>query len=154
MQARDTFDTLEVGAAWRSTGRTLTEADLVQSCMSSGDWHPIHADESHARSTPLGRRIFHGSYGLHVATGMATQFPVFGDDVVGALGFSEWRYLAPLFVGDSVHVEVEVTGKRVVSDGRRGIVERRIRLVRHDGEVVQQGMALMMVRVRAPEESA
>lgn len=38
------FDAVVVGARWRSPGRTMTEAELVQSCMSSGDWHPIHAD--------------------------------------------------------------------------------------------------------------
>lgn len=153
MDRRDSFDTLAVGATWRSTGRTLTEGDLLQACMSSGDWHPIHADEAYARGTPLGRRIFQGSYGLHVATGIATRFPAFGDDVIGALGFSEWRYLAPLFVGDTVHVEVEITSKRLTSDGERGVIDRRIRLVRHDGTVVQQGTAQMMVRVHARKES-
>ena len=73
MDRRDSFDTLAVGATWRSTGRTLTEGDLLQACMSSGDWHPIHADEAYARGTPLGRRIFQGSYGLHVATGVVEQ---------------------------------------------------------------------------------
>lgn len=151
MDARDTFEALEVGATWRSTGRTLTEADLLHACMTSGDWHPIHADEAYARTTPLGRRIFQGTYGLHVAIGMATGFPSLGDDVIGALGFSEWRYLAPLFVGDTVHVEVSITGKRLTSDQRRGVVERQIRLVRHDGQVAQQGMAQMMVRARASD---
>lgn len=153
MDQHDSFESSAVGATWRSTGRTMTEGDLLQACMSSGDWHPIHADEAYARGTPLGRRIFQGSYGLHVATGIATRFPDFGDHVIGALGFSEWRYLAPLFVGDTVHVEVEITGKRLTSDGERGVIDRRIRLVRHDGAVVQQGTAQMMVRVRARKES-
>lgn len=154
MMARDTFESMQPGASWRSTGRTLTEADLLHACMSSGDWHPVHADEAYARATPLGRRIFQGTYGLHLAIGMATRFPEFGDDVIGALGFSEWRFLAPLFVGDTVHVEVSITGKRLTSDKRRGVVERQIRLVRHDGVVVQEGVAQMMVRASASQESA
>lgn len=153
MEHRDTFDALEIGSTWRSTGRTLTEADLLQACMTSGDWHPIHADEAYARGTPLGRRIFQGTYGLHLVVGMATGFPAFGDDVIGALGFSEWRYLAPLFVGDTVYAEVCIRSKRLTSDGRRGVVERQISLVRHDGQLVQQGMAQMMVRVRPGQES-
>jgi len=153
MDRRDSFDTLAVGATWRSTGRTLTEGDLLQACMSSGHWHPNTADEALSRGPPRGRPHIPGPYGLHVATGIATRFPAFGDDVIGALGFSEWRYLAPLFVGDTVHVEVEITGKRLTSDGERGVIDRRIRLVRHDGAVVQQGTAQMMVRVRARKES-
>lgn len=141
------FEALVVGSTWRSSGRTLTEADLVQSCMTSTDWHAIHADEAYAAGTPAGRRIFHGSYGLHVALGMATHFPPNGDDIIGLLGLAEWNFLAPLFVGDTVHVEIDLAGKRVTSDGRRGIVERRIRLVRHDGKRVQEGVARTMLRL-------
>lgn len=154
MRTRDDFESLAVGACWRSGGRTLTEADLLQACMTSGDWHAVHADESHARETPMGRRIFHGTYGLHVAMGMATRFPELEDDVIGALGFSQWRYHAPLFIGDTVFVEVEITAKRVTSDAHRGIIDRKIRLVRHDGHVIQEGVAQMMVRVRTQKESS
>ncbi len=150
----DDFHSLRVGARWRSPGRTLTEGDLLQACMTSGDWHPVHADETYARQTPLGRRIFQGSYGLHVAIGMATRFPEFGEDVIGALGFSEWRYLAPLFIGDTVFVEVEIAGKRLTSDGLRGVIDRRIRLIRHDGSLVQEGIAQMMVRVQARRDQS
>lgn len=149
MQVRDDFDSLSVGDRWRSPGRTLTEADLLQACMTSGDWHPVHADATYARQTPIGQRIFQGTYGLHVAMGMATRFPQFEDDVIGALGFSQWRYLAPLVVGDTVCVEVEIAGKRLTSDGKRGVIERRIRLIRQDGVAVQEGVAQMMVRVHS-----
>ena len=145
--ASSNLDTLAIGSTWRSSGRTLTEADLVQSCMTSTDWHAIHADEAYAARTPAGQRIFHGSYGLHVALGMATHFPPNGDDIIGLLGLAEWNFLAPLFVGDTVHVEIELAGKRVTSDGRRAIFERRIRLVRHDGKTVQEGVARTMLRL-------
>ena len=146
------FDALAVGACWRSPGRTLTEADLLHACMTSGDWHPIHADAVHAAGTPLGQRVFQGTYGLHVAVGMATAFPPLAADVIGALGMSEWRYEAPLFVGDTVHVEVEIVAKRRTSDGSRGVIERRIRLLKHDGVLAQQG--LMHTMVKAPPAAA
>ncbi|MBL0419372.1 MaoC family dehydratase N-terminal domain-containing protein [Ramlibacter sp. AW1] len=144
------FDELQVGQRWTSPGRTLTEADLLQACMTSGDWHPIHADEDYASRTPLGRRIFHGTWGLHVAVGMATPFPEFGEDVIGALGLSEWRYLKPLFVGDTVRVEVEIAAKRRTSDGRRGVIERRLTLRNQAGEIVQQGQSGMLVKLQEP----
>lgn len=154
MQGASTaFDAIAVGDRWRSHGRTLTEADLAQACMTSGDWHPIHADAAYAAGTPAGQRVFQGTYGLHVAVGMATPFPsAMVPEVIGALGLSEWRYLAPLVVGDTVHVEVEVSGKRRTSDGARGVIERRIRLVRQDGVVAQQG--LVQTLVRAPSGGA
>lgn len=146
MTAPVRFDDIEVGARWRSTGRTLTEADLHEACKSSGDWHPIHADAEYAKTTPLGQRIFQGTYGLHIAFGMATKFPDLGEGVIAALGFSSWRYLAPLFVGDTVSVAVEIVGKRPTADGQRGVLERRIQLLNQSGHVVQDGVTQTMVR--------
>lgn len=141
------FETLQVGDSWQTHGRTLTEADLSMSCMTSGDWHPIHADEHHAKATPAGRRLFQGTYGLHLAMGMTTQCPAMGAEVIGNLGFKDWRFLAPLTVGDTVHVEVRIESKRLTSDGKRGLIERHIKLVNHDGVVVQQGLTTLMVAV-------
>ncbi|MES2412363.1 MAG: MaoC/PaaZ C-terminal domain-containing protein [Pseudomonadota bacterium] len=142
-----TFDDVKVGDKWRSTGRTLTEAELTLACMTSGDWHPIHADAQYAKSSVGGQRIFQGTYCLHVAVAMATHFPDIGPAVIGALGFKEWKFLAPVVPGDTVHVEVEITGKRLTSDGKRGLIERRIKLVNHSGATVQEGIATMMAAV-------
>jgi acyl dehydratase len=139
------FDEIQIGAKWRSTGRTLTEADLHDACMSSGDWHPIHADAEYAHNTPLGQRIFQGSYGLHIAFGMATKFPELGNAVIAALGFSNWQYLAPLFVGDTVHVEVVIVGKRPTADGRRGVIDKQIKLLNQSGQVAQDGVSQTLV---------
>jgi acyl dehydratase len=83
---------------------------------------------------------------------MASPFPALGDDVIGALGLSQWRYLKPLFVGDTVHVEVTIASKRETSDPKRGIIERQIRLVRHGGEVVQEGNVQTMIKRRGGGE--
>lgn len=140
------FEELQVGQIWKSKGRTLTDADLTLACMTSGDWHPIHADVEFAKTSIGQQRIFQGTYGLHVAVGLATQFPDMGDDVIGALGLSDWRYKAPLLIGDTIHVEVEITGKKVTSNPARGTVERRITLKKSDGTVAQEGTLLMMAR--------
>ncbi len=144
------FEHIEVGQSWRSAGRTLTEAELALSCMLTTDWHPIHADEEFAKSTRAGRRVFHGTYGIAIAFGMSTHFPELGDSVIAATGLSEWKYLAPLFVGDTVHVEVEIVTKRTTSGGNRGLIERRLRLRKHTGEVAQEGIAGTLVRIMAP----
>ena len=140
------FEDLQAGQRWQSTGRTLTDADLTIACMTSGDWHPIHADAEFAKTSIAQQRIFHGTYGLHVAMALATGVPDLGSDVIGALGFSEWRFKAPLFVGDTVHVEVEISATRLASTEGRGLVERRITLRKSDGTVAQEGIALLMAR--------
>lgn len=139
------FAEIEPGQRFASTGRTLTEADHGLFMMLVGDWHPIHADEEYARTTPVGRRLMHASLGLSLAMGMQAALFEFADPMVGAIGLDGWRFRVPMFVGDTVHVELEMLTKRVTSDGRRYIVERRLELVRHDGTVLQGGVAGVML---------
>jgi len=139
------YDELEIDARFTGHGRTLTEADLTLACMLSADWHPIHANEEWARAHGPGRRIFQGTFGIMVTMGMATTLPRFDDKIIGATGLREWTYRAPLFVGDTVHVEAEIAGKRITSDGKRAVVERGLRLINQNGAVVQEGVAGTML---------
>jgi acyl dehydratase len=141
------FHDLVIGSEFIGVGRTLTEADLSIACMVSGDWHPIHSDEGYAKERGLRGRLFQGSFGLFIATGMATKLPHFSDEIVGATGIREWIYRAPIFVGDTVHVRSVVLNKRITSDGRRAIIERTLSLINQDPTVVQEGIAGAMVRL-------
>ncbi len=142
------FSELVVGSEFIGSGRTLTEADLSIACMVSGDWHPIHADESYARQRGLPGRLFQGSFGILIATGMATALPHFSDEIIGATGIREWTYRAPLFVGDTVHVRSVILNKRVTSDRKRAVIERTLSLINQKDAIVQEGIAGTMVRLK------
>ncbi len=141
------FHQIEVGSEFIGQGRTLTEADLEMACAVSGDRHPIHSDEAYAKSHGLRGRLFHGSFGIFLATGMAAGLPEFSDEVVGATGIREWKYRAPLYVGDTIHVKSVIHGKRITSDGKRAVIERTLSLINQDAAVVQEGIAGAMVRL-------
>jgi acyl dehydratase len=79
--------------------------------------------------------------------GMQYALLEFAEPIVGALGLDAWKFKAPLFVGDTVHVEVEILGKRMTSGGDKGIVQRQIRLINQKGQVVQEGRADVMLRI-------
>lgn len=142
------YKDLEVGQTFRSPGRTVTEADLTIFSMVSGDWNPIHSDAEYARKTAYGQRIVHGALGIAIVTGMFDRLGIFEDSALALLGIDEWRFLAPILVGDTVHMELEIADKRLTSKGDRGIVDRRIRLLRHDGTVLQEGRMGMMTKLR------
>lgn len=144
------FADITPGLVLRSNGRTLTEADHTLFMMLCGDWHPIHADEEHARATPAGTRLMHGAFGIALAMGMQAAAVEFADPVVGALGIREWAFRQPLRIGDTVHVTIEMLSCRPTRDGRRYVVERRLALVRGDGTAVQDGIAAVMLRL--PEQ--
>lgn len=141
---------LLVGARFESPGRTITETDLSLSCMLTGDWHPIHADEVFAKTTPVGKRMLHGPFGILIAMGMATRLPEYADEVIAATGLQEWRYHLPIVIGDTLRTQTEIVAKRVTSDGKRAIIDRRIRLLNQDDKLIQEGLAGAMLRLVTP----
>jgi acyl dehydratase len=143
------FEDLKPGQTFSSRARTLTETDLVMFCMMTGDWHAVHADEIYAKDTRVGQRMFHGTFGISLAIAQSADLLPLINRIVAALGLKEWSFKAPLFIGDTVHTEVAIVGTRIVSDGRRGVVSRAIRLVKHDATVVQEGLADLLVEVDA-----
>ena len=139
------YDDLQVGEILRGPGRTLTETDLVTFCMLTGDWHAIHADAEFAKGTKIGQRMFHGSFGIALAIGMSANLLTLRNPVIAALGVREWSFKAPLFINDTVHLELTITDKKVTSDGRRAVLGRKLRLYKHDGSTAQEGSADLMV---------
>ena len=148
-QALD-YHELEIGTAFTGTARTLTETDLVQFCMMTGDWHPIHADAEHARSTRIGQRMFHGTFGIALAISMSADLLALKQPIIAALGIREWSFKAPLFIGDTVHVELSVRDKKTTSDGKRAVIGWQLRLLKHDGTLAQQGISDLMISL-APQ---
>ena len=55
------FDEFEVGQAWDTPARTITEADIVAFAGLSGDFNPLHTDEEFARHTIFGSNAAVGS---------------------------------------------------------------------------------------------
>lgn len=135
-----TYETIEVGARFVSGGRTITASDHGLFILVSGDWHPIHCDDAYAASTPLGKRLIHGTFGITLALGsLEAQVLKVSDNLVAALGLKEWNYKAPMFLGDSLHIELTISDKRITSRGDRYILQRHIKLINQDDVVVQEG---------------
>lgn len=148
-----TYDTVEVGQKSVSQGRTVTDADHSMFMMLTGGWHPIHCDVEHARQAGLDRLLVQGTFGVALALGSHLEAPLLqsSDPLVGALGIKEWSYLAPIFVGDTLHIEVEIAAKKLTSDGNRYIIDRDISVINQTGKVIQKGTARSMWRRAAAE---
>jgi acyl dehydratase len=143
------FNELEPGLRFTSHRRTLTETDHQLFMMLTGDWSPIHADAEHARAHKLGQRILHGGLGIALTLGLQTAALEFADPLLGALGLAEWTFRAPLFIGDTVFVEVEILDKRVTSDGRKYVLRRKLRLLKSDNTLSQEGIASALMALPA-----
>lgn len=139
------FEELAVGQTWQSAARTVTETDIVNFACLTGDFDPLHVDHEFARTSPFGRPIAHGLLGLSWVAGLGSNCP--RPATLAFAAIREWKFLKPVFVGDTLHVVNEVMDKQ--ARGRRaGQVTWRRRLVNQNGVAVQEGVFETLVAVR------
>lgn len=144
------FEDFKEGMTFTTQRRTITESDIVNFAGVSGDWNPIHVDKLHAESTDFGQRIAHGLLVLSVASGLTTNLGFMGDRVKAFLGL-EWKFRAPVFIGDTIHVELTVAGLRASRRLGGGIVDFDIKVVKQDGAVAQKGSWHILASSRPQE---
>lgn len=141
------FEDFRVGQRFQSPPHVVTEQALEQFANVSGDKSPIHVDSDYAASTQFGQRLVHGPYGLARFFGALHDMRIVEGTVIGLLD-TNWRYLQPLFVGDTITFDITVTRCRRTSAGDRGVVNRHVVLTREDGTVLQEGTTAFMVKAR------
>jgi acyl dehydratase len=146
---RLSFTELAPGQRFTSHRRTLTETDHQLFMMLTGDWGPIHADADYARAHKLGQRILHGGLGIALTLGLQTSALEFADTLLGALGLTDWTFKAPLFIGDTVFVEVEILEKRPASSGDKYVLRRKLSLRKSDNTLCQEGIAAVLLALPA-----
>ena len=146
------YEDVAPGHRWTSAGRTITEADNTFFCMLSGDWNPVHSNAEYCKNTRFGQRIVAGVFGISLITGAMSQWGIFEESAIAMLNLRDWSFQAPIFIGDTVTVSMEIVAKRLTSRGA-GIIERRFELRRQDGAVLQVGLSDMMIALRPSEHT-
>jgi len=144
------FEDLEVGAAFDSPTRTVTEADVVNFAGLSADYNRLHVDAEYARGTPYGQRIAHGLLVLAVMSGLVTRMQLnqhLEPSLIGLLDI-QCRFPKPTFIGDTLRVRVEVAAKNETSRPDRGVVAFRRQVLNQRDEVVVEGTWKLLVRRR------
>ncbi len=131
-----------------SLGRTITEADIVNFAGLSGDFAELHMNEEYARKGPFGRRIAHGALIFSISTGLMVQMTVNQEAIVAFRGVDQLRFVAPVFIGDTIHVTKKTIAKQS-NDGIRGLVTFETTVLNQDGKPVLTYLDRLMVKCRA-----
>lgn len=129
------FEEATVGDVARTAARTITGADLVNFAGVSGDFNDLHTDAEKMADSEFGERIAQGALVFSVMTGLLWQARD-DDDLVALYGVDRMRFRAPVFVGDTVHVETEVidTEPRDHPTGN-GVIRYECEVKKSTGEV-------------------
>jgi 3-hydroxybutyryl-CoA dehydratase len=144
------YEDYAIGQKMTTRGRTITESDLVQFGSLTGDFNPMHFDDHYMQGHPLGKRVAHGMLTISYAIGQAYQLG-FMEQTVLAFRSIEMKFSAPVYIGDTIHVELEVKEKK---DARRlggGLVTVEARIINQEGKAVQKGDWTVLVASRTPE---
>lgn len=146
--ARHYFEDMPVGTRFVTQRRTITEADVVAFAGLSGDFNPLHVDEVFAAAGPFGRRVVHGLLVQAIATGLRQQSGVFAGVIRAFAEIRGWKFLKPVFIGDTVTVVTTVIEARSTSRPEQGVVEQQVDVVNQDGTVVQSGVFVTLIATR------
>lgn len=141
------FEDFVVGDKATSPSRTITEADVVMFAGLSGDYNEIHTSETFSQGNMFGRRIAHGLLGLSVASGLAFQMG-FLLGTVEVFRSIEWEFTAPIFIGDTIHLEAEVAEVKAFPRLGNGKVTFKVSVKKQDGSVAQRGTWTLLVKAR------
>ena len=143
------FEDLPVGRRFQTIGRTVTEADIVAFVNCTGMVEVLFTDAEFLRSqSDIKGRVAPGALAYCFAEGLLVQATM-QHTGYAFLGM-ELEIAAPVFAGDTIHVECEVIEARLSrSRPNRGLVRTRNQIVKQDGTVALTYTPLRMVKCRA-----
>ncbi len=126
---------MPVGLQFRSSARTITETDLINFVSLVGINEPLFMDERFGPAHGYTGRLVPGMLTFCYAEGLVIQ----GGSIHGtglAFMHMELDIKAPVYVGDTICVLVEVTESRAASSGDRGVVTTRNTIYNQHSKVV------------------
>jgi acyl dehydratase len=113
---------------------TVTPEHVRTYAELTGDYNPLHFDESFASRTKFGRLVAQGGLTtgiLHALVAMDMPGP-------GTVFLSQnWKFTAPVFIGDTITAEAEVLSVHAT----KPVCQLRIVVSRGEGDVVLEGEA-------------
>jgi monoamine oxidase len=147
MEKTEYFEDYTVGAERNTSGRTITETDVVVHAGHSGDFFPHHMDAEFARTTAFGQRIAHGTMTFAIGIGLtASQI----NPVAFSYGYDRLRFPKPVFIGDTIHTRVTIKSKE--EDAKRpgfGRVVEACEVVNQRGDVVLYCEHILIVQLKS-----
>ena len=140
------FEDFSLGQKVVTEKRTITEGDIMTFAELSGDNNRIHTDAEFSKTTMFGRQVAHGLLGLAVASGLAWKTGILDGTVIAFREVNEWKFVKPVFIGDTIYVEMEVRETKALPRIGGGSVTITLEVKKEDGEVCHRGLwtVLMM----------
>ncbi len=139
------FEEFSVGQKITSVGRTVTEGDIMSFAGLTGDYNQIHTDAQFAAGTQFGQRIAHGLLGLSIAVGLLMRTGVLEGTVLAFREIVEWKFIKPIFIGDTIHVGMEAKELKSMPRAGGGLAYVALEVKNQKDETLMRGTLAVLV---------
>jgi len=143
------FEEFQPGYQIITAGRTITESDIVRFAGLSGDYNQIHVDAEYSKASLAGQRVAHGLLVLSIASGLAVQTGMMEGTVIYFREISEWKFVKPVMIGDTINVVVEVKDTKEMRRIGAGSVTLELEVKNQHNETVNRGLWNVLVALRS-----
>ena len=133
------FEEFEPGQKIITAGRTITESDVATFAGLSGDYNQIHTDAEFSKGALFGQRVAHGLLVLAIASGLVMRTGALEGTAIAFREINDWKFSKPVFLGDTLHVEVTVQETKAVPRLSGGTVVIVLEVINQRSEIVMKG---------------
>ena len=139
------FEEFQVGEKIVTEKRTVTEADIMEFARISGDDNRIHTDAEFSKTTPFGKQIAHGLLGLSIGSGLAWKTGLMDGTVIAFREIQEWKFVKPVFIGDTIYVELVTAETKALPRIDGGSVTINLEVKNQQDEVCHRGTWIVLI---------
>lgn len=142
------FEDFQIGDTFKSPSKTIHDGHFLFFAGLTGDSHPIHYDDEYCKKHEFGKRVAHGFLlAAMTALGGSNLSSKVEDSMVAFLSQSS-RFLKPVFIGDTIYPELEVS--EMIAKKNNGVVKCKSTVKNQKGEVVLEGEHVYIIKKRSP----
>lgn len=146
------FEEYYPGLLLETAGRTIAEADVVNFAGVSGDFNPLHTDDVFSRGGIYQQRVAHGLLVVSVASGLLMQTGILGGTVGAFREINQWKFILPVYIGDTIRVILEVTQIKAAPALGGGLVKVGLSVQNQENQVVMKGFWSIFVLSKPSQE--
>ncbi|GAB3416985.1 MaoC/PaaZ C-terminal domain-containing protein [Niabella aquatica] len=146
MSVKIYYEDFALNESRKTTGRTITDADIVIHAGQSGDFYPHHMDEEWCKTQPFKHRIAHGTLIFSIGVGLTAGVI---NEVAMTYGYERLRFIRPVYINDTISTTVTIKDKKDHKRPGYGIVTELLEVHNQKEELVMVCEHLLMVEKRS-----
>ena len=142
------FEDFSIGQKITTVGRTVAESDIMTFAGLTGDYNQIHTDAHFAAGTQFGQRIAHGLLGMSISVGLLMRTGVLEGTVIAFREIVEWKFVKPVFIGDTLHAVMEIKEKKAMRRIGGGLASAAVEVMNSQDEVLMKGTLSLLIALK------